>query len=381
MPVFAADLLFTRDAVVPQPIVRAEDGVVTQVSSRENRELPVGTKEFPGCALAPGYFDLHIHGGVGIDVMHASPAELAGFERFLGQHGVTSYLPTTLTAPIDMTVRALERLGNAVRDAKPEPGRARPAGIHLEGPFLSHAKRGVHPPEHLQAPDIGLFDRFFDAAGGAAKMMTVAPELAGADKFISHVVQRGVTVSIGHSDATWDQAQAGVRAGATTATHTFNAMRPLDHRGPGILGVVLTSEQLMADIIADGVHIRPEIVKLFLQLKTEERAILITDALSATGMPDGKYVLGGFEFEVIGDRCEHNGTLAGSVLTLDRAVRNAAAFAEWPLHRAARLASFNPAKLLGLETKGRIEPGADADMVVLDPGGNVRATIIAGLLA
>jgi N-acetylglucosamine-6-phosphate deacetylase len=313
--------------------------------------------------------------------MHASASELAHFERFLAIHGVTSYLPTTVTAPTDTILRALERLGREVRSEDGKAGRARPLGIHLEGPFISHAKRGVHPPECLQSPDVGLFDRFFDAANGAMRMMTFAPELPNAREFIAHAVERGVVVSLGHSDADYQQAQAGIAAGANTATHTFNAMRPLDHRDPGILGAALTSDDLFADIIADGVHVHPDVVRLFLEAKGEERAILITDAISATGMPDGRYQLGPFEVEVKGDRCEYNGKLAGSVLTLDRAVRNAAKFANWPLARAVRLATQNPAALLGLSNQGRLAVGADADVVVLTSAGDIKKTITSGVVS
>ena len=185
--------------------------------------------------------------------------------------------------------------------------------------------------------------------------------------------------SIGHSDATYGQALHGIKAGADHATHTFNAMRPLDHREPGILGAALTDDRLTADLIADGVHVDPSVVKLFLQAKGPERAILITDAISATGMPDGTYKLGAFEVEVRGGRCEYQGKLAGSVLTLDRAIRNVMSFAGWKLQEAVRLVTFNPAHLLGITgRKGVVAPGCDADLVLLSPEGNIVQTIIAG---
>ena len=185
--------------------------------------------------------------------------------------------------------------------------------------------------------------------------------------------------SLGHSNATAKEAELGIAAGADHATHTFNAMRPLDHREPGILGVALSNDRLTADIIADCIHVDPSMVKLFLVAKGAERAILITDAISATGMGDGRYTLGGLEVEVKGDRCEFQGKLAGSVLTLDRAVRNAMSFAGWRLQQSLRLATYNPARLLGISnTKGNIAPGRDADLVILTPEGQVVQTFVAG---
>lgn len=210
-------------------------------------------------------------------------------------------------------------------------------------------------------------------------MMTIAPELPGAGETIRHARTMGIHCSLGHSDANYDQARAAIAAGAEHATHTFNAMRALHHREPGILGAVLTDDAVSADIIADGVHVDPSVVRLFLAAKGPERAILITDATSATGMPEGRYRLGALEVEVKGDRCEHQGKLAGSVLTLDRAVRNIMSFAGWNLQQAVCLATLNPAKLLGLSgERGLVAPGRIADLVALTADGKVARTIVAG---
>ena len=209
-------------------------------------------------------------------------------------------------------------------------------------------------------------------------MMTIAPELPGAMEVIAEAARRKVCVSIGHSDALIDAARDAVRAGASHATHTFNAMRPLDHREPGILGEVLTSEQLSADIIADGIHLAPEIVQLFLQAKGFERAVLITDAMAAAGMPDGTYQLGPIQVEVKNGRCTSDGKLAGSVLTMDRAVRNVTQFSGWSLRDAVRAATLNPASATGLQQHGRLMPGAEANLAVLSADGEVRRTIVRG---
>ena len=209
-------------------------------------------------------------------------------------------------------------------------------------------------------------------------MLTIAPELPGALEVIAQAAGRGVCVSLGHSDAGLDAARAGVAAGARHATHTFNAMRPLDHRDPGILGEVLTDSRLSADIIADGIHLDPTIVQLFLKAKGPEAAVLITDAIAATGMPDGRYRLGSLEVDVKDGRCLSGGKLAGSVLTMDRAVRNVMQFAHWDLRQAVRLATANPARVAGLKDAGSIQAGTPADFVVLSPNGEVRNTIIGG---
>jgi len=212
-------------------------------------------------------------------------------------------------------------------------------------------------------------------------LMTIAPEIPGAVETIRHAQTLGVHSSLGHSNATYEEARAGIAAGADHATHTFNAMRSLDHRDPGVLAAVLEDDSLSADIIVDGIHVDPSVVRLFLRAKGDDRAILITDAISATGMPAGVYKLGDFEVQVKDGRCESGGKLAGSVLTLDRAIRNVMSFAHWQLHRAVKLATLNPARLLGVtHQRGIVATGRRADLVALAPDGTVVHTIIGGEL-
>jgi N-acetylglucosamine-6-phosphate deacetylase len=325
-----------------------------------------------------------MHGAAGVDLMRASSDdEFARLGEFLAQHGVTRYLPTTVAARLDDTYKVLGRLADAIEEGgKPTASNsvsARPLGIHLEGPFLSHKRRGVHPPENLVEPTVKIFDELWQAARGHVRMMTIAPELPGAMEVISEAARRGVCVSLGHSDADLATAKNGIAAGARHATHTFNAMRPLDHRAPGIIGEVLSDDRLSADLIADGIHVSPEVVKVFLRAKGAERAVLITDAISATGMPDGKYQLGPIEVDVKDGKCTANGSLAGSVLTMDRAIRNITQFSNWNLKDAVRAATLNPATAVGMNnTCGMLKPGAPADFVVLSPGGEVLKTIISG---
>jgi N-acetylglucosamine-6-phosphate deacetylase len=382
---FTASRLYTPVEEIQNPLLVVEDGRISEVSSRSTKEVPGNTSlvDFGDAVLAPGFVDIHMHGGAGLDLMRALPSELPRLGKFLTTHGVTGYFATTVAAPIDATCVALGRLADAIEAAASatngDPVQARPLGIHLEGPFLSHKRRGVHPPEHLVTPTVAIFERLWQAARGHVRMLTIAPEIPGAIQVIAEAARRKVCVSIGHSDAEMPIAQDAVKAGARHATHTFNAMRPLDHRDPGVIGEVLSDDRLSADIIVDGIHVAPAVVKLFLRAKGRDRAVLITDAISATGMPDGRYQLGPIEVDVKDGKCTSNGSLAGSVLTMDRAVRNVTQFSNWSLRDAVQAATLNPARAVGLASHhGVIAQGTDADFTVLSPAGEVLKTIIRG---
>jgi N-acetylglucosamine-6-phosphate deacetylase len=377
--ILTADRLFTPLETIDSPVVVVEEGRIAEVGTRNAMALPPGDHlDFPGCVLAPGLIDIHIHGGAGYDVMEADSSELAILEQSLLRTGVTAYLPTTVTAPMERLLSALDKVGGYISQQN-SSNAVRALGIHLEGPFISHTKRGVHPTRDLLTPSAAILERFHQASHGTIRMITIAPELPGALETIDHARKLGILVSVGHSNANTAETQAAVAAGARHATHTFNAMRPLDHREPGILGVTLSDERLTADIIVDGIHVAPAVVDLFIKAKGLERAILITDAISATGKPDGNYRLGAMEVTVRDGRCEHEGKLAGSVLTLDRAVRNVAAFAEISMQAALRLATLNPARRLGLEGhRGTIAPGQTADLIALNSGGEVTFAMAGG---
>ncbi|MGA2376248.1 MAG: N-acetylglucosamine-6-phosphate deacetylase [Candidatus Sulfotelmatobacter sp.] len=390
MIVLCANRLYTPQEEIKDPLLFIEDGLISAVSSRAEREIPKNAtvvdlaNDGPAEAImAPGFVDIHMHGGAGVDLMRAAPGELPRLNTFLITHGVTGYFPTTVAAPLDQTCAALGRLADAIdaaqaSHAEGDATQARPLGIHLEGPFLSHKRRGVHPPEYLVEPTLEIFDRLWQAARGHVRMMTIAPELPGALEVIAEAARRKVCVSIGHSDAVLEAARAGVRAGARHATHTFNAMRPLDHRDPGILGEVLTDPRLSADIIADGIHVAPEVIQIFLRSVGFERSVLITDAMAAAGMPDGTYQLGPIQVEVKDGKCTSNGSLAGSVLTMDHAVRNITRFSHWTLREAVRAATLNATRAVGLAQYGQLAPGAEANIIVLSPDGEVRRTIVRG---
>lgn len=374
-----ARTLHTDLGTVEYPVLTLDSsGTITDISS-DPKALAGETT-----SLTASFLDIHIHGGKGHDVMTASPAELSDLQSFLARRGVAHYLPTTVTASIDETLRALDSLADAI-EGPSKDDEARPVGIHLEGPFLSHTKRGVHSGNLLQPPSIELFDRFQAAARGHIKLMTIAPELDSALDLIGHARAQGVRLSLGHSNATSTEALAGLEAGASSATHTFNAMRALDHREPGIVGVILDDERLYAEIICDGVHVAPPLVRLWLKAKGVEKAILVTDAMSAAGMPDGDYALGPLIATIADGRAllkddlaEGKETLAGSILTLDQAVANLQIYTDASLHDAARFASHNPAAMLGIPELTRLAPGSLANLNRFDAQGNLIATYLCG---
>ena len=353
------------------PEITLEDGKIVRVEA--------GAPNDSDETLTACFFDIHVHGACSHDFMAAEAKQIEVVGRFLARRGVAHYLPTTVTGDLDMTLRALSRLADAIDSGVArEIDAATPVGIHLEGPFVSHIKRGVHPPASILAPNVRMFDHFQEAARGHIRLMTLAPELPGAVELIEHAAAGGVRVSMGHSNATEEETLAGIRAGAVSATHAFNAMRSLHHREPGILGVVLDQEQLYAEAICDGVHAHPVIIRMWLKMKGSDRAILVTDGMSATGMPDGQYTLGDLEVQVKDGVCLAGGTLAGSVLTMDVAVDNLQRFTGSSLGTAVRLASRNPARMLGLEHLTELSVGSDANFNIYDAEGRRKGTILRG---
>ena len=370
----AAKTLITAEGVLQRPLILLEGERVSRVTTQLETPAPPDALYLPESTLCAGFLDVHVHGAGGSDVMHGSADAIATVARMLARHGTTRFLATTVTAPIDRILAALNVIADAIEGTPAEVGAA-PVGIHLEGPFLSHEKRGVHPTALLQPASIELFDRFYDAARGHIRLMTIAPELPGALELIAHAVSRGVRVSLGHSDAIANETRAGIAAGAVSATHTFNAMRPLGHREPGMLGVVLDAEALYAELICDGIHTTPEAVRLWLRMKGLEHAMLVTDGMAATGMGDGNYLLGDLKVVVANGVCMSDGVLAGSVLTMDRAVRNVRAFTGIDLPAAVRLASRNPEAMLGLSAAHGF-----SDFNVYNDAGEMTGTILRGQL-
>jgi N-acetylglucosamine-6-phosphate deacetylase len=346
------------------------ESVIESIGPRAGITLPAGGLEIQATdkTATPGFIDIHIHGAGGRDMMESSDAALRAVTRTVAKFGTTSLLATTVTARPDDTCRAAEGIARYITQQHVSTDScAEVVGIHFEGPFISQVRRGVHPAEWIQLPSVDLLDRFLQAAAGNARLLTIAPEVEGALPCIEAARKAGLVISVGHTDANYEQTRLAIAHGARSATHVYNAMRPFTHRDPGVIGAVLTSPEINAELIADGVHVEEGAIKLLLQAKGAERIILVSDGLSATGMPDGKYKLGDFEITVSNGVCRNAaGVLAGSTLTLDRALRNIANLG-LPLQHALRMLTLNPASLLGIEfKKGSLRAGADADILLLD---------------
>jgi len=362
--------LLTDDGAIEYPRISIADGRIAAVEA--------GSANASTETLTAAFFDIHIHGACSHDFMAASASDVRGVGKFLASRGVAHYLPTTVTASIDHTLKALDKLANVIEADHEGHDAAIPVGIHLEGPFVSHAKRGVHPEASIREPSVELFDRFQAAARGNIRLMTMAPELPHALELIEHVKTTGVRVTMGHSKATYEETLAAIAAGAKSSTHLFNAMRALDHREPGIVGAVLDRDDVYAEAICDGVHVHPAIIRLWLKIKGEERGILVTDGMSATGMPDGRYSLGDFEVEVRDGICLFGDTLAGSVLTMDQAVANVQRFTGTSLGTAVRLASRNPARMMGMSELTAVASGSLANFNVFDEAGDRVGSVLRG---
>ncbi len=334
----------------------------------------------PGAIVAPGFIDLHVHGARGHDFMDGTLESLQTLSETLSRHGVTSFLPTTMSAPDPVTEAVLRGFA---RNKRLISTGAVPLGIHMEGPFLNPVCRGTHDARYLKPADVSTFCRFREISGDSIRKITVAPELDEGFALIREATVAGIQVSIGHSNSTVEQARAAIDAGARHATHTFNAMRPFHQREPGILGAVLTDARVFTEIICDGIHVHSTAIRMLLEMKGVHRTVLITDGLSSVDMPDGCYPLADKTIVVKQGECrDPEGRLAGSTLTLDRAVRSLVDWLRLPLNEALTVASATPARSMNLASaKGIIEPGADADLVFLSPDLHVIKTMVGGRIA
>jgi N-acetylglucosamine-6-phosphate deacetylase len=364
-------LAITPHEEITDAAIVISDRVIESVGPRAAVATGPGTQEIDARqhTAVPGFVDIHVHGAGAHDVMEGTPDALNAITTKLAAHGTTALLATTVTAPVDATCRSIANIAEYIKtrqEAVSAAPQAQVLGIHFEGPFISAARRGVHPPGSIILPSVGMLDRFVHAADGCARILTLAPELPGAAEVIAAARAHDIIVAMGHTDATYDQACAGISAGVRHAVHVFNAMRPFSHRETGVLGAVLTDERVTAEIIADGIHVDVPAIRVLLAAKGMHNVILISDGTAGTGMPDGTYQLGPLEFTVSGGVCrDSEGRLAGSTLTLDRAIRQVVSFGV-PLRDAVAMATINPARRLNLQhQKGVLAPGADADVVFL----------------
>lgn len=372
------------------PDVRLKDG---WIAVREGKiyDLGCGTPPEPfshdhwldagELLVVPGLVDLHLHGGGGREVMEGSLEALRDVARVHAANGTCTIVPATVSA----SPGALQQVATAVAQLIGAQGNeeAEIVGLHLEGPFICPEKKGAHVPEHIRAVDRSLLDSLQELSGNYLRIVTMAPELPGALELIADLTRRGILVSMGHSRASYDVARQAIAAGATQVTHLFNAMDSLHHRQPGLCGAALATDSVVAELIADGFHIHPAVLSLVAQVKGPDRLVLVTDAMAAAGLGDGEYNLGGHRVYVQGGRAAlADGTLAGSTLTLHRAVVNMVKMAGVSLQNALKMASQTPAMQLGLQgRKGCIRPGADADLVFLDQALEVKGVMVRGSFA
>lgn len=331
--------------------------------------------EFAADILVPGFVDLQINGAAGCDFLSPTDEGLAAADRHMLATGTVAYLPTLITSPEDRLRAALAFFAARMR----RPGAPRIMGVHLEGPFLSGTRVGAHRPAYLRPPSVPWIDRLLSDFQGAVRVVTLAPELEGAFDVIAHLRAKGVTVAAGHTDATFEQAMTAFTAGVRLATHLFNAMRPIHHREPGIVGAALARPDVSCSLIADLVSVHPAVLKMVVSLKGPERTVLITDAISAAGAGPGRVTLGDQDVRVEGGAPRlADGTLAGSVLTMDQAVRTMAGMMELPA--AVKMAAETPSRLVGHDG-GAIAPGRRADFAILDAELHPMATIVGGRVA
>jgi N-acetylglucosamine-6-phosphate deacetylase len=381
--IYASRILTPQEELLDTVII-VEGGRITAIGHRDEVKIPEGAKDYvaSGTTVVPGFVDVHIHGAGGHDVMEATPAALDCITSTVARHGTTSILATTVTASVDETCKSLQGIAQYIRSHEQQENTGLAAeilGIHLEGPFISKARRGVHPPDSIARPSIEILDKFRAASDGLIRILTVAPEIPGALELITAAVNNGIVAAIGHTDADYDQTRAAIQAGARHAVHFYNAMRPFSHRDPGVIGAILTEPDVTAEIIADGIHVAGPAIQVLLGTKGFDTILLASDATAATGMPDGNFRLGNFEVTVKDGVCRNSeGKLAGSTLTLDRALRYIVALGV-PLIDALRMATILPARRLGLAgKKGIIAIGADADLVVLTPELRVAGVMTRG---
>lgn len=353
-----------------------ENGVIADVAANELRYQP--TADYGNAFIMPGLIDVHVHGIAGADVMDGSAVMLGHMARRFAAHGVTGFLPTTLTASVEDTHNAIA----AITDYADHPSAEGAAvlGIHLEGPFISRAFKGMQNDSHILPPDDATLLGLLEQGRGHVMRVSLAPELPGAAGLIRLLRDRDVYVSIAHTGASYEQAVAAAGLGASHVTHCFNAMTGLHHRKPGVVGAAMLEPDLFVELIADGIHIHPAAMRILIRMKGRERIMLVTDSLPATDMPDGMYRFGGHDVTVAGGIAQlADGTLASSTLTMEAGVRNLVQQCGAPLQDAVHMASTTPAEAIGLgASKGKMEAGYDADLTVLDREFHAVATWIGG---
>jgi N-acetylglucosamine-6-phosphate deacetylase len=369
--------VYAEKTILKNGAVLVQDGLIASVSEAQHFSAEK-TLEFPAnYHLIPGFIDLHTHGADGHDVMDATPIALAGICRALAAEGTTSFLATTMTDEISNIEKALAAVQQYSK--APQAGAAI-LGVHLEGPFIAPSKMGAQRGENILDPDVELFKKWEKISGNLVKLVTLAPEQANVIALIEYLKKQNIVASLGHTNATFEEAQKAIAAGSSYATHLFNAMSGIHQREPGTVTAALLAGTVSAELIVDGFHLHPAIVQLALKLKGKEKIVLVTDAMRAKCLQDGCYDLGGQDVYVKKGRAQlADGTLAGSVLRMPSAVQNMLSFTGCELQDALKMAAENPAKILNVfHKKGSIAEKKDADLVVLNEKLEVVLTICGG---
>lgn len=352
-----------------------EDDKITEISNRQPEDEDI--IDAKGAYVSPGFIDVHTHGRGGSDTMYATFDVLNTISKATLKTGVTSFLPTTMTMPVDDIAKAIENI--AVNKDKVEG--AQVLGTHLEGPFFNKKYKGAQPEECMILPTVDNYLSFVQDHQDIIRKISIAPELEHSLELISYLKDKNTVVSLGHTNATYEQAQAAIDAGATSGTHTYNAMTPLTHRAPGVVGAVMINDSVYAELILDGVHVNYAAAKALLRTKGKDKLILITDSLEAAGLENGKYLLGNQDVYVKdGEARLIDGTLAGSIVSMNVAVKNAYEHLGLTLNEAVNLASYNPAQSLNEPLLGEIKVGNYADIIFFDDNIQIQQTMIKGQL-
>lgn len=377
--------LVLPEEVIQDGLVAIEGEKIVYAGQRADYQLPQdGTvAEVKDGWIWPGLIDTHIHGIAGADVMDGTPEAIRTISEKLAQYGVTGFLATTMTGDVDSLVQIVKNVADQAALAKQAKRKgAAILGIHLEGPWINLTYKGAQNGEYVTNPTIEHVERIYAAANGLLRTVTIAPELPGSAEVIRFLHEKGVVASAGHTGAKFDQVEASIKEGLGHFTHCFNAMRGLHHREPGVVGAVMLHDELSTELIADGLHVHPAVMKILYKIKHQEKIALISDAMRATGMGEGTYDLGGQMVHVAGGEATlEDGTLAGSILTLNRAVANLVTLCDIPMHQAVRMASLTPAEVIGVdERKGKLQAGYDADLTIVNKRFEVQATVVEGTI-